>query len=57
MRPFFNIFRFSSFSLSILELSDPALVQDGRDPGGDDHVAEDVDAVPVDHQVEPVGPV
>ena len=34
-----------------------ALGDDGADPGRDDHVAADVDHVPVDHHVEPVGPV
>ena len=34
-----------------------ALGDDAADPGRDDHVAADVDHVPVDHHVEPVGPV
>ena len=34
-----------------------ALGDDGADPRRDDHVAADVDHVPVDHHVEPVGPV
>lgn len=33
------------------------LVEDGGYPGGHDHVAHDVDAVAVDHQVEPVGAI
>ena len=46
-----------SASSALLELPDPALVQYGRDPGREDHVAEDVHAIAVDHQVEPVGAV
>ena len=35
-------------------LPNPDLVEDGGDPSGDNHVADDVDAVPVNHQIEPV---
>ncbi len=38
-------------------LPDATLLEEGGHPGRQDHVASDVDEVPVDEEVEPVGPV